>query len=70
MPYWEITPHATDDCDSTAMPAENDSDHHAALTYAKERLESLWDSLAHEDGPRTVTIQLHKGEMPELEDGA
>ena len=68
MPYWEISPHYDSDYDSSVMPAETEKDHRAALEYAKDRLESAWDSLAHEEGPKSVTIQLHKGPMPDLDD--
>jgi hypothetical protein len=70
MPYWEITPHQNTDYESCILPGETEENHQAALTYAKERLESLWDSLAHFDGPRTVTIELHKGPMPDFDDEA
>lgn len=68
MPYWEITPHKNKYFDSTIMPAETEGDHRAALEYAMERLEALWDSAAYNEGPKTVTIELHNGEIPELEE--
>jgi hypothetical protein len=70
MPYWEITPHENKDYDSAIMPAETENDHRAALEYAQARLESLWDSLAWEEGPKTVTIEMKKGEMPDFDDEA
>jgi hypothetical protein len=65
MPHWEITPHHDEaEADSTIMPAETDADHHAALDYAKERLESLWDQADH-DKTVTVTMTLRSAPMPE-----
>lgn len=70
MAYWEITPHENKDYDSAIMPAETEEHHRAALEYAQARLESLWDSLAWENGPKTVTIEMKKEEMPDFDDGA
>lgn len=63
MTYWEITPyHDRDEGDSFVCPAETDEDHHAALDYAKDRLESLWDS-SDLDQTITVTMTLRSGTM-------
>ena len=67
MPYWEITPHDNSDYDSCVLPAETEGDHRAALEYAKAQLESLWDSTAHNVGKKTVTIELHLGQMPDFD---
>jgi hypothetical protein len=68
MVYWEITPHENNDYDSAIMPAETEADHRAALEYAKARLESLWDSLACDDGLKAVTIELKTGVVPDFDD--
>lgn len=65
MPYWTITPHQSRDYDVAVMPAETEADHRAALEYAQARLEEAWDSLASEGGPKSVTIELHPGPMPD-----
>ena len=70
MPYWEIAPYHNSNADSCVLPGDTEEQHRAALEYAQERLESLWDSLAHEEGPKTVTIELHKGPMPDFDDEA
>jgi hypothetical protein len=55
MPHWEISPYPDlREADYRVMPAETDADHHAALDYAKERLESLWDGA---DLDETITVQ-------------
>lgn len=68
MSYWEISPHHNIDYDSCIMPGNTEEDHQAALEYAKERLEELWDNTSTKDGPVSVTIELHDGEMPEFEE--
>lgn len=66
MPHWEITPyHDREEADLAVLPAETDADHHAALDYAKERLESLWDG-TDLDKTITVTMTLRSGPMPDL----
>lgn len=66
MPYWVIDPfHDREEADHAILPAETDEDHHAALDYAKERLESLWDQ-ADLDKPVTVTMTLCSGPMPAI----
>jgi hypothetical protein len=67
MPYWEVAPHENTDYDSALFPAETEDNHRAALDYAKERLESLWDSAIAGGGAQTVSITLHKGDMPDFE---
>jgi hypothetical protein len=68
MPYWEITPyHDRWNAESCVLPAETDEDHHAALDYAKERLEGLWDQAEH-DKTYQVTITLRSGQIPDLEE--
>lgn len=65
--YWEITPYHTNDADSCVMKAETEADHIAALEYAQARLEEAWDQI--EEGViATVTIELCKGDMPEIDD--
>jgi hypothetical protein len=64
MTYWLIDPyHDSDEADQAMLPAETDEDHNAALEYAMERLESLWDA-AQNDKPFTVTMTLCSGPMP------
>lgn len=63
--YYEITPHENNDYDTTVMPADSEADHHAALAYAQDRLESLWDSMAWGVKKITVTMELIDGEIPE-----
>ena len=64
MPHWIIRPHKDTEFDECWLPAESDSDHHAAHEYAKEVLEQLWDQMREGDGPATVTIELASGDMP------
>ena len=65
MSYYEITPHENNDYDTTVMPADTEEDHHKALAYAQDRLESLWDSMAWGVKKITVTMELKEGEIPE-----
>ena len=72
MPYWEITPHESDEFDYCVMPAETETDHRAALEYAQARLEQLWDSTAWEGSPKkvSVTIEIKKEPMPDFDSEA
>ena len=65
--YWEITPHHTNDFDCAILPSRNEDDDRAALAYAQERLEALWDATAYGQKKITVTMELCEGEMPETE---
>ncbi len=40
---WVISPHDDTSYDFIQMPAEGPTDHRAALEYAKNMLEILWD---------------------------
>lgn len=57
--YWKITPNIDPEYDVAIMPANNEADHRAALDYAKDRLEYLWDT-AEENEAKSVTIELCK----------
>ena len=70
MPYWKITPHQDSDYDYCVMPAETEGDHQSALKYAQDRLEEAWDSTSHEDGPKSVTVEICEGEIPSFDDEA
>ena len=69
MPYWTITPHENRDYDVAVLPAETEADHRAALDYAQRQMEDAWDSLSIDGGPRTVTLELHGGPIPDDLDG-
>jgi hypothetical protein len=47
-PVWIVTPHQSSEFDDWVGPAETEEHHQAALAYAKDRLEALWDQC--EDG--------------------
>ena len=68
--YWKIEPHESIDADYCLMPASSNSDHHAALRYAQDRLEEGWDEMANMPfgTPVTVTIELLEGEIPDNEE--
>ncbi len=53
---WVVSPHASSEFDEWWGPAETEEDHQAALAYATERLEALWDGMDGEDS-ETVTIE-------------
>lgn len=43
---WEIEPHhSSSDFDACVLPGNTQEDHRAALAYAKDRLEDVWDRL-------------------------
>ena len=65
--YWQIEPYHTNDADYCVMRAETEADNQAALKYAQDRLEAAWDRL--EPGMlASVTIELCKGDMPQIDD--
>lgn len=65
--FWEVTPYHTKDADSCVLPAQTEDNHRAALEYAKDRLEELWDQLSPGESA-SVTIEFCSGDMPEVND--
>lgn len=64
MSYWEITPYHNNDTDSCVLPAETEKDHRAALEYAQDRLEQLWDESANDiDTEINVSMKLCDGNI-------
>jgi len=61
--YWKIEPYHTRDADYCVMPAETEKDNRAALIYAQDRIEDLWDQL-NQGQKATVIIELCEGDMP------
>lgn len=60
---WVVTPHHDQDYDECWLAAETDADHHAALKYAKDRLEDLWDDTAY-DETLLVTVTMERRAVP------
>jgi hypothetical protein len=65
--YWKVEPSADYDYGYQLMPANTNMQNHEALLQAQMRLEELWDKAKVGDS-FIVTISLHEGEMPEVEE--
>lgn len=63
--YWQIEPYHSDSADCCVLPANTEEEHRAALEYAKERLEEVWDEMEPGES-RDITLKLRNGEMPEV----
>ena len=62
MAYWKITPSNSSEFDHVRLRAATEDDHQAALAWAKDRIEEIWDQMEVGSNPRYVELELVDGD--------